>query len=119
MMPPAGAHQHIEPVLSAAAQLGSASTLTFGEPSLASSTIAMGRMRRAIADGTAKPSAIAAFQKQAAARQRHTGAMIDRFLGKHARMPRCGGAHAGELVAALDAGRACTPARRRARHLSP
>ncbi|RKE39113.1 hypothetical protein B0G76_5506 [Paraburkholderia sp. BL23I1N1] len=80
MMPPAGAHRHIEPVLSAAVQLGGESTLMFDEPSLASSTIAMGRMRRAIADGSAKPSAIAAFQEQATARQRHTGAMIDRFL---------------------------------------
>ncbi|TDN59190.1 hypothetical protein [Paraburkholderia sp. BL10I2N1] len=82
MMPPRGAHRHVEPVLSAAAQLGSESTLMFDDPALASSTIEMGRMRRAIADGSAKPSAIAAFQEKAASRQRHTGAMIDRFLDK-------------------------------------
>jgi hypothetical protein len=82
MMPPGGAHRHIGPVLSAATQLGGASTLMFDEPALASATIAMGRMRRALADGSARPSEIAAFQEQAAARQRHTGAMIDRFLDK-------------------------------------
>ncbi|SOE65565.1 hypothetical protein SAMN05414139_02698 [Burkholderia sp. D7] len=82
MMPPGGAHRHIEPVLNAATKLGSESTLMFDEPVLASATIAMGRMRRAMTDGSAKPSEIAAFQEQAAARQRHTGAMIDRFLDK-------------------------------------
>jgi len=82
MMPPGGAHRHIEPVLNAAKRLGAESTLMFDEPVLASATIAMGRMRRAIADGSAKPSEVAAFQEQAVARQRHTGAMIDRFLDK-------------------------------------
>jgi hypothetical protein len=82
MMPPGGAHRHIGPVLSAATQLGGESTLMFDEPALASATIAMGRMRRALADGSAKPSEIAAFQEQAVSRQRHTGAMIDRFLDK-------------------------------------
>ncbi|ACA96016.1 MULTISPECIES: hypothetical protein [Burkholderia] len=82
MMPPAGAHRHIEPVLRAAKRLGAESTLMFDEPVLASATIAMGRMRRAIADGSAKPSEVAALQEHAAARQRHTGAMIDGFLDK-------------------------------------
>ncbi|MFP3563058.1 hypothetical protein [Paraburkholderia sp. SIMBA_030] len=82
MMPPGGAHRHVGPVLSAATQLGGESTLMFDEPALASATIAMGRMRRALADGSAKPSEIAAFQQQAVSRQRHTGAMIDRFLDK-------------------------------------
>ncbi|WP_256095043.1 hypothetical protein [Paraburkholderia nodosa] len=82
MMPPAGAHRHIEPVLGAAKRLGAESTLMFDEPVLASATISMGRMRRAIADGSAKPSEVAAFQEHAVARQRHTGAMIDRFLDK-------------------------------------
>jgi hypothetical protein len=80
MMPPAGAHRHIGPVLNAAKRLGAESTLMFDEPVLASATISMGRMRRAMADGSAKPSEVAAFQEQAVARQRHTGAMIDRFL---------------------------------------
>ncbi|MGF6702090.1 hypothetical protein OKW38_006767 [Paraburkholderia sp. MM5496-R1] len=82
MMPPAGAHRHIEPVLNAAQRLGAETTLMFDEPVLASATISMGRMRRAIADGSAKPSEVAAFQEQAVARQRHTGKMIDRFLDK-------------------------------------
>lgn len=82
MMPPAGAHRHIEPVLTAAKRLGAETTLMFDEPALASATISMGRMRRAMTDGSAKPSDVAAFQEQAVARQRHTGAMIDRFLDK-------------------------------------
>ncbi|MGF6735111.1 hypothetical protein OKW50_007283 [Paraburkholderia youngii] len=82
MMPPGGAHRHIEPVLNAAKRLGAESTLMFDDPVLASSTISMGRMRRAMADGSAKPSEVAAFQEQAVARHRHTGAMIDRFLDK-------------------------------------
>jgi hypothetical protein len=82
MMPPAGAHRHVEPVLTAAKQLGAEATLMFDEPVLASATISMGRMRRAIADGSAKPSEVAAFQERAVERQRHTGAMIDQFLDK-------------------------------------
>ena len=82
MMPPKGAHRHVEPVIKAASVLGKDLTLMFNEPSTANDSIRMGRMRRAIADGTAKPSEIAEFQQAAEERQSRIGAQIDAFLDK-------------------------------------
>jgi hypothetical protein len=82
MLPPRGAHRHVEPSIKAGDVLGRDVTLMFTEPSTANDSIRMGRMRRAIADGSAKPSEIAQFQRTAEERQLRTGAMIDAFLEK-------------------------------------
>lgn len=82
MMPPKGAHRHVEPVIKAAAVLGSEIHFMFGDPATAGDAIRMGKMRSALADGSALPSQIAAFQAQAAERQQRMGAMIDGFLDK-------------------------------------
>lgn len=80
MMPPRGAHRHVEPVLRASYVLGRDPVLMFSEPSTANDSIRMGRMRRAMANGTAKPSEIEEFQQAAAARQQRMAAQIDAFL---------------------------------------
>lgn len=82
MMPPKGAHRHVEAVVRAADTLGRETVFMFDEPATANDSIRMGRMRRAIADGSAKPSEIAAFQAAAAEREKRTGAQIDTFLEK-------------------------------------
>ena len=82
MFPPKGAHRHVEPVLKACSIVGSGVTLMFDQPSTANDSIRMGRMRRAIAEGTVKPSEIAEFQASAAARQQHMKTLFDVFLDK-------------------------------------
>lgn len=82
MMPPKGAHRHVEAVIRAARVLGSQTHFMFTQPSTASDAIRMGKMRRAMADGSAQPSEIAAFQADAGERQRRMVGEIDAFLDK-------------------------------------
>ena len=82
MMPPKGAHRHVEAVIEAARVLGSETHFMFSQPATAGDAIRMGKMRRAIADGSALPSEIAAFQAHASERQQRMTGEIDAFLDK-------------------------------------
>lgn len=82
MMPEKGAHRHVEGVNRAAAILGREKYLMFSDPATAGDAIRMGRMRRALTDGTAKPSEIEAFQASALERQKRTNEQIEAFLDK-------------------------------------
>ena len=82
MMPDKGAHRHNEAVNRAAAILGREKHNMFSDPATAGDSIKMGRMRRAIADGTAKPSEIEAFQAAAVERQQRTNDQIEAFVDK-------------------------------------
>lgn len=84
MMPRYGSHRMIQQVNDAVVGIGEEGEIHYlsDQPATAGDVRRISRMRRAIADGTAKPSEIAAFEASMAERQKRVQTDMQAFLDK-------------------------------------